>query len=245
MLKPPQKYFSKTNHFLSFLLGLFFGLAGISLLAALAIFILKINPENFFLNLDDYALVEEPQQISQDQQQGIDVSALAFSDADHYLGSAQAGQVFVVYLDYQSPHSARFYQTLKSFTAANSENIKIIWRHFPLDFNPQAKPAAQAAECAANQDAFWSYTDLIFNRRSELTYEFYLSLAQELNLDYQVFKTCLDNQETAELINTQIQEAVDTGISGTPNLIYLNSRADTFQYIGGSVNQDYLESLLK
>ncbi len=214
MIKPPAKSFSKTNHKLSFLLGVVFTILGTTAIAILVMWILKINPQDILLQLEEVATTP----ISEDQQEGIDISAINFSDDDHYLGNKDAQKVFVVYLDLECVHSNRFYQTLKTFAEQNQDEVKVVWRHWPSTFNDESKNLAIASECADN---FWNYIDSVYQG----------------NLDY---PECSEEA----LVDQHLEEGNKAGISGTPNTIFINQEDDSYKYIGGYVDLDYLQAII-
>ncbi len=244
MAEKSEKFFSKTNHALSFFLGIIFTIGGLVIVGLLALYFLQINPDDYLLQLaqSSNSTLDNTQQ---SLRQGIDLTALNFSSADHSLGSAEADYVLVVYGDLTCPHSQQFYRQLVSFAEANSSQVQIIWRHFPLTFHPAAASAALASECAASQNKFWDFLDLIYAQSADYSDLYYQQLASQLGLDLAQFNDCYQQAQYQELVNAQVAEGIAVGITGTPNILLLNKKDDTFQYIGGAVNQDYLESLLQ
>ncbi len=89
---------------------------------------------------------------------------------DHYKGNPNAEIAVIEYSDYECPFCSRVHPTLEQLVAANPD-IAWVYRHHPLSFHPQAAPAARAAECIAEyagNEAFWSFTDLLFEDQSLL-----------------------------------------------------------------------------
>ncbi len=214
MIKPPAKIFSKTNHKLSFLLGVVLTIIGITFVSALVMWVLKINPQDILLQLEEIKTTP----ISEDEQEGIDISEINFSDQDHYLGNKDAQKIFVAYLDLSNTHSNRFYKTLKTFSEQNKDEVKIVWRHWPSAFNNESKNLAIASECADN---FWDYVDNVYQG----------------NLDY---PECSEEA----LVDQHLEEGNKVGVSGTPNTIFIDQSNDTYKYIGGYVSLDYLQAIL-
>ncbi|MEK7136910.1 MAG: thioredoxin domain-containing protein, partial [Patescibacteria group bacterium] len=100
---------------------------------------------------------------------------------------------------------------------------KVVWvyRHYPLPFHPNAEPAAIASECAAEiggNDAFWKFTDKLFETQGEWAYEKY---ATELGFDSTKFKDCVASGKYKEHVQQDMAGGSAAGVSGTPgNIIY-------------------------
>ncbi len=87
---------------------------------------------------------------------------------DHVLGASTAPITIIEYSDLECPFCIRFHTTQETIMKEYAGKIKWVHRHFPLDFHPDAKPYAYAAECAAEiggNDAFWKMIDYIFKNQ--------------------------------------------------------------------------------
>lgn len=87
---------------------------------------------------------------------------------DHVLGNTNAPITIIEYSDLECPFCARFHTTQQTIMKEYEGKIKWVHRHFPLDFHPDAKPYAYAAECAAEiggNDTFWKMIDYIFKNQ--------------------------------------------------------------------------------
>ena len=89
--------------------------------------------------------------------------------------------------------------------------------------------AAGASECAADQDQFWPYHDLLFSRQAgenqgEFNKDTLLALAVELKLDMARFGPCLTNDQTLDRVKGDTQEGQQVGVRGTPTF-FVNGRA--------------------
>jgi cyclophilin family peptidyl-prolyl cis-trans isomerase len=102
-----------------------------------------------------------------------------------------------------------------------------VYRHFPLnEIHANAQKSAEASEVAGAQGAFWEYHDLLFERQSEWSSmdtqearQFFIDLAEELNLDVDKFTADLDGGVYADYVSALEQEAVGLGLPGTPSAI--------------------------
>ena len=151
------------------------------------------------------------------------VNVSAPSAGDHVLGNPRAPIILIEYSDFQCPFCSMVYPTLKKIVDESNGQIAWIYRHYPLtQIHPQALPAANAAECVAEQlgDAgFWKYTDAIFADQSKLTPEYSASLAKQFGADMTKYNSCVSSQKYLNKINADTAEAQANGGNGTPYTI--------------------------
>ena len=102
--------------------------------------------------------------------------------------------------------------------------VRYVWRHLPLtDVHPHAQLAAEAAEAAAEQDAFWPMHDLLLDRQDALTLRDLLDYANELGLDSDRFAEQLRTRAATGRIEEDTESADLSGVSGTPTF-FINGR---------------------
>ena len=94
----------------------------------------------------------------------------------------------------------------------DSERVMVMYRPGAAG---QAE-AAQAAQCAHEQGAFWDYHDLLFTGTLGHDRESYLQYADDLGLDAEALAECLDSERYAEEVQADAVYAINLGISGTP-----------------------------
>jgi protein-disulfide isomerase len=122
---------------------------------------------------------------------------------------------------------------LSRLQAANPDDMRIIFRHYPLDqtcnpnlraqVHPGACAAAIAAECASEQGKFWEYADLLFADQKQYTRQDLEGHAATLDLDLEGFAACLDDSRMRSRIDEDIEEAERINVKATPTLI-INGR---------------------
>ncbi len=138
------------------------------------------------------------------------------TDDDHVLGDRNAPVTLVEYSDFECPFCSRFFPTVKQIAAEYPRQVRIVYRHFPLSFHPQAEPAGAASECAAEQGKFWEFHDKLFENQTMLSTAYYSQAARELGLNMQRFDDCVSSGRMLAKVREQYQGGVGAGVNGTP-----------------------------
>ena len=92
-----------------------------------------------------------------------------------------------------------------------------------MNIHPNARPAAEAAQCAFSQGKFWEFHGGIFQNQSRLGEALYLELASELGLDQAEFEQCINSGRFADEVTADMNAARELGITGTPHF-FVNGR---------------------
>jgi protein-disulfide isomerase len=99
-----------------------------------------------------------------------------------------------------------------------------VWRHLPLnDVHPHAQLAAEAAEAAADQGAFWELHDLLFDHQDNLRPDDLIAYGEQLGLDVERFTDDLRGHAGATRVAEDVDSADLSGVSGTPTF-FINAR---------------------
>lgn len=144
-------------------------------------------------------------------------------------GDENAPVTIVEFADFECPFCGQFYSnTLSQLVEeyVDTGKVKLYYRHLPLDFHPQARPAALASECANEQDAFWDYHDVLFENNATLgtaNTDKYVEWATSLGLNANQFRTCLESEKYAENVDGDSAAATAAQASGTPTF-YINGQ---------------------
>lgn len=146
------------------------------------------------------------------------------ADDDPFKGPEDAPIVIIEFSDYQCPYCAQFYSnTLNPLLARYPDQIKFVFRDFPLDsIHPQATQAAVAANCAGQQGLYWEMHDLIFTNQQLLPGGM-TPFAEELGLDMATFETCMNDQDQVAEVQGDLVTAAEIGVRGTPTF-FINGR---------------------
>ncbi len=159
--------------------------------------------------------------------------------ADHVLGSSKAKVTIVEFSDFQCPFCGRFYPTVKQALAEYKDKIKFVYKHFPLEsIHPNARPAAEASECAGEQGKFWEFHDKLFENQEQLGDAFYKKLAGDLKLNLNKFNDCLATKKYSAKIDTDYQTGISAGVQGTPHSL-VNGIA-----VSGAVPYEQLKAVI-
>jgi protein-disulfide isomerase len=149
------------------------------------------------------------------------------------IGPANAPIVIVEFSDYQCPYCTQWHNTTyQPLLAAYPGKIRLVYRNYPLPFHQNAFTAAEAAECAGDQNAYWQYHDALFANNDQLNNQagtvvdnsFYVNLASGLSLDTTAFSTCLTTGKYKQAVQSDLDYANSlpadsdgsAAISGTP-----------------------------
>lgn len=151
----------------------------------------------------------------------VETAVRAPSPQDHWRGSTTAPIVLVEYSDFQCPYCSSIHPTLKRIVDESDGEVAWVYRHLPLEsIHPQARSAAVASECLAEQlgDAgFWGFADRVFGQPSQsLSAAYYSQIAAELGADTAAFASCTASGRHNGRIDTDITEAFENGGNGTP-----------------------------
>lgn len=131
-------------------------------------------------------------------------------------GAAKPLVTIVEYSDFQCPHCSTLAQALDELVTAYPEDVRIVFRQFPLGFHKQADPAARAALAAGRQQRFWAMHDEMFNHRSALADENLLEYAEAIGLSMGQFEKDWADPAIAERVAAEMGRGRELGVSGTP-----------------------------
>lgn len=145
------------------------------------------------------------------------------------LGDPRAPLTVVEFSDYGCPFCQRYstttYKTLKK-DYIDTGRIFYVFKDYPLlQLHPQAKLAAEAAECAGRQDAYWKMHEMLFTRQSawdttaDKALASFKQYAESLQLDQGEFGMCMDQGLTRANVETNMAEGQHLGINGTPSFV--------------------------
>ncbi len=154
----------------------------------------------------------------------IDLSDDVDPERDHVRGSGHAPVTLVEYADFECPYCGQAEPVIRELLGTFGEDLRYVFRHLPLnDVHPHAQLAAEAAEAAGAQGAFWEMHDLLFEHQDALTPEDLHDHAAELGLDTERFDDELRRRTYAPRVSADVSSADASGVSGTPSF-FINGR---------------------
>ncbi len=167
---------------------------------------------------------------------------LKVTDKDHIRGKVDAPITLIEFSDFECPFCAKFKPTLDRLLDEYPNDVRLVYKHFPLNsIHRQAQSAAEASECAASlggNDAFWEYHDLLFENQRRLGSYLYTEIAKEVGVDVDDFNECLKGRVYASKVQADQQMGIRAGVSGTPGT-FING-----QLISGAVSYGEIKAIV-
>jgi len=158
------------------------------------------------------------------------------SSADHIIGSLNARLVIVEYSDLECPFCKVFHDTMHKVVDNSNGKVAWVFRHYPIpQLHSKAFREAEATECAWEQgenDAFWKYTDRLFEitpSNNGLDAALLPEIAEYAGLNVASFNDCLVSGKFTNKVQADIDDGIKAGVNGTPSSFILQkgSRVDT------------------
>lgn len=136
-----------------------------------------------------------------------------------FMGPADAPITIVAFSDFECPFCDRVRPTLDQIREAYPDQVRIVFKHFPLPFHTNAHAAAQASVAAHAQGQFWAYHDLLFENMRAHSREDLERYAEQLGLDMVTFRAALDGGALSAQVDADMEQGRAAGISGTPSFV--------------------------
>jgi protein-disulfide isomerase len=174
----------------------------------------------------------------------------ALAKTRHFKGDPDAPVTIIEFADFQCPYCGRFFaETKPQIDEQYMQSGKVRFGYLNFAFlGPESQWAAEAAECAADQNKFWQYHDKLYDSQSgenqgAFNKDNLKKFAEELGLDTSAFNECLDLGKYTQLIQDESSMASSIGVRSTPTFL-INGQA----LVGAQpfeVFQQTIDSLLK
>ena len=166
-------------------------------------------------------------------------------ETDWVEGKMSAPISLIEYSDFQCPACATYSPLVKKLLQEYPENLKVVYRHFPLvSIHKNALPAAKAAEAAGKQGKFWEMHDILFERQDDWTNEGhpkekFIKYAKELELGEDIFLTDYESGEVEDKVKSHLNLSNQLGLNATPTFFINGERV---RNLGG---YETLQSLIE
>ena len=176
-------------------------------------------------------------------QSGGKAAAAARPNADGTsMGDPNAAVKVEEYSDFQCPYCGGFSKNVEpKIVEKYISTGKVHFTYIPYSFIGAELRAAEAAYCAADQNKFWQYHDVLFNDQGgENTGTFaddrLIVLAQQAGLKMTDFRPCFDNGKYTQKVKDDFAQGQQRGVTGTP-YFFVNGK--------GPIDQNSLESSIE
>jgi Na+/H+ antiporter NhaA len=163
-------------------------------------------------------------QIAGTAEELLDLSEDVDPERDHVRGSEAAPVTLLEYGDYECPYCGQAEVVIRELLDSFGTELRYVWRHLPLnDVHPNAQTAAEAAEAAAAQGAFWEFHDELLAHQDELMPPDLGRHAEEVGLDVDRFWDELRGRDHASRVADDVASADASSVAGTPTF-FINGR---------------------
>ena len=155
-------------------------------------------------------------------------------------GAEKPKVTIVMWSDFQCPYCVRAEPTLTQLLATFPNDVRVVFRHFPLNFHEHAMPAAEASACADEQGQFWPLHDWFVSGQSDLTRPATRAfLGQRPGFDLTKFDACLTSGRGLKVVEADQAAGERLTVDGTP-AFFVNGIK-----LGGALPYDQFEALVK
>jgi Na+/H+ antiporter NhaA len=157
-------------------------------------------------------------------------------ERDHIRGPMKSPVTMVEYGDFECPYCGQAEPVVRELLA-DFGDVRYVFRHLPLtDVHPHAQMAAEAAEAAARQDAFWDMHDVLMSHQGALTARDLIGYASGLGLDSDRFAADLRDHVGAARVAEDVDSADMSAVSGTPTF-FINGKRHYGAYDIGTLSE--------
>ena len=155
------------------------------------------------------------------------------SENDFIYGNPDAKVTVVEFSDYECPFCSRLHPALKELVDSRPDDVNWVYRDFPV--HKEAWNTSYAANCVgqiAGNDAFWQYSDIMFENQRNLDQDFYVETAQKFGVSETDLSACMATSEVQDTVQSHYTEAQRSGARGTPFSIVITNNGQLMQAPG-------------
>jgi protein-disulfide isomerase len=139
-------------------------------------------------------------------------------------GPADAPVTIVEFGDFECGFCARGHETLEKLRRRYGDRVRVVFRHYPLDFHRNAVSAARASMAAHAEGKFWEFHDRLYAMQAQFDEESLMAIARDLKLNLKKFKANMHSDQFDRQIYGDQQLGHTLGVRGTP-AYFVNGRA--------------------
>ncbi len=138
-------------------------------------------------------------------------------------GPADAPVTVVEFADFECPACRRVYPAIERLLLEYKNDVRFVFRDFPLSIHPRAVPASVAAMCADEQDRFWDYYQNLMVIQGDLDDDDLNARAQQIGLERDAFATCYGEERHVTAVRSSLEQGRSVGVDSTPTF-FINGR---------------------
>ena len=154
------------------------------------------------------------------------------------IGPSDAPVTIVEFADFQCSFCHESEGVIKKVLQIHKQDVRLVFKHLPLDIHERAFQASSAAFCAGQQESFWLYHDALFEAK-DLSPETLIAIASRLKFDLPKFEVCLSSEMSRLAVLKDVSEAKRLGVNSTPTFI-INGRL-----VQGAIPFDEFKSIIE
>jgi protein-disulfide isomerase len=140
------------------------------------------------------------------------------TDDDPSRGAPNAPVTVVVFSDLQCPSCGANHSMIEETVNSYGNQVRLVYRDFPLAMHENARKAAEAAAAAFAQGKYFEYAEVLFKNQKALDVASLKKYATEVGLNRVRFDAALDSGAYAAEVNHDIADGQQYGITGTPTI---------------------------
>ncbi len=145
-------------------------------------------------------------------------------EGDPVRGPAKAKLTIVEFSDFQCPYCSKVVADVKEVERQFPNDVRLVFKQFPLDSHSDAEFGAEAALAAQAQGKFWEMHDLLYAGFPDLSRPRIDSYAKQLKLDLTRFNSDLASHKYKARVLAEEKEGEDAGVGGTPTFFFNGKR---------------------
>lgn len=157
---------------------------------------------------------------------------------DPVIGAAKARVTIVEFSDFQCPYCAAAVQQARALLDKYPDDVRLVFKQFPLDFHTQSFLAAEASVAAHAQGKFWEMHNKLYANYKVISPENILVWAKEIGLDMPKFIADVDSGKYKQAVQNEMKQGEDAGVQGTPSFFFNGRRYN------GAFQADLVSQLL-
>lgn len=173
---------------------------------------------------------------AQSTPQTLETPTSVIRSGEHIRGRPRADITLVMYSDLECPFCQQTMPVMTKILRKYRNKVNLMYRHFPLEFHPNAQSAAEASECVGylgGNLTFWSFVDSLMAARRFTALDYY-PIAMRYGVDVEKLAQCIDSGAFASKVEAQRAGGVRAGVEGTPTVFIVNKAKRTQERIDGA-----------